>query len=215
MDPLTGLTNMQQRYYDQGVGRFLSVDPVSASSINGGNFNRYWYANSNPYKFIDPDGRFFQSIFGPPSPTSPYRSIEGADRGDEEMVMLVAAPAAAGAGAAAIVTLPATAPLVIATVKVTKSKAVRRAAKEIFCAAITLSCGADKDPPKDIADRIPETQRGEQADALRKLIEERLRRNNGEQPGPPLPPRPIPDPKPKLSVQAPLLDRQCLRMGRC
>lgn len=57
MDPATGLTYMQQRYYDQGVGRFLSVDPVSASSINGGNFNRYWYANNNPYKFTDPDGR--------------------------------------------------------------------------------------------------------------------------------------------------------------
>jgi hypothetical protein len=39
------------------VGRFLSVDPVTASSINGGNFNRYWYANNNPYKFMDPDGR--------------------------------------------------------------------------------------------------------------------------------------------------------------
>jgi RHS repeat-associated protein len=57
MDGLTGLTNMQQRYYDQGVGRFLSVDPVSASSINGGNLNRYWYANNNPHKFVDPDGR--------------------------------------------------------------------------------------------------------------------------------------------------------------
>ena len=57
MDGATGLTYMQQRYYDQGVGRFLSVDPVSASSINGGNFNRYWYANNNPYKFTDPDGR--------------------------------------------------------------------------------------------------------------------------------------------------------------
>jgi len=57
MDPLTGLTYMQQRYYDQGVGRFLSVDPVTASSVNGGNFNRYWYANNNPYRFIDPDGR--------------------------------------------------------------------------------------------------------------------------------------------------------------
>lgn len=48
---------MQQRYYDQGVGRFLSVDPVTVSSVNGGNFNRYWYANNNPYRFVDPDGR--------------------------------------------------------------------------------------------------------------------------------------------------------------
>jgi len=44
MDSATGLTYMQQRYYDPGVGRFLSVDPVTASSVNGGNFNRYWYA---------------------------------------------------------------------------------------------------------------------------------------------------------------------------
>ena len=35
----------------------MSVDPVTASSVNGGNFNRYWYANNNPYKFTDPDGR--------------------------------------------------------------------------------------------------------------------------------------------------------------
>lgn len=38
------------------IGRFLSVDPVKATSV-GGNFNRYWYANDNPYKFTDPDGR--------------------------------------------------------------------------------------------------------------------------------------------------------------
>ena len=46
MDLATGLTYMQQRYYDPAVGRFLSVDPVTASSVNGGNFNRYWYANN-------------------------------------------------------------------------------------------------------------------------------------------------------------------------
>lgn len=47
-----------QRYYDPQIGRFLSVDPVTANSVNGSNFNRYWYANNNPYKFVDPDGRF-------------------------------------------------------------------------------------------------------------------------------------------------------------
>lgn len=57
MDAQTGLTYMQQRYYDPQIGRFLSVDPVTASSVNGSNFNRYWYANNNPYKFTDPDGR--------------------------------------------------------------------------------------------------------------------------------------------------------------
>ena len=56
MDPLTGLTNMQQRYYDPLVGRFLSVDPVAARPT-GDNFNRYSYAANNPYRFRDPDGR--------------------------------------------------------------------------------------------------------------------------------------------------------------
>jgi RHS repeat-associated protein len=57
MDGATGLTYMQQRYYDQSLGRFLSVDPVTANAANGGNFNRYKYAANNPYRFTDPDGR--------------------------------------------------------------------------------------------------------------------------------------------------------------
>ena len=56
-DAATGMTYMQQRYYDPMIGRFLSVDPVTANSGTGGNFNRYWYANNNPYRFTDPDGR--------------------------------------------------------------------------------------------------------------------------------------------------------------
>jgi uncharacterized protein RhaS with RHS repeats len=46
---------MQQRYYDPVAMRFLSVDPVAASPLS---FNRYWYAANNPYKNIDPDGRY-------------------------------------------------------------------------------------------------------------------------------------------------------------
>jgi RHS repeat-associated protein len=53
-DAETGLSYMQARYYDPFAGRFLSPDPVAAS---GENFNRYWYANNNPYRYIDPDGR--------------------------------------------------------------------------------------------------------------------------------------------------------------
>lgn len=37
--------------------RFVSVDPVQANANNGQNFNRYHYANNNPYKFTDLDGR--------------------------------------------------------------------------------------------------------------------------------------------------------------
>lgn len=53
----TGLVYMQQRYYDPIAGRFLSVDPVTTDAKRGGHFNRYAYADNNPYKYTDPDGR--------------------------------------------------------------------------------------------------------------------------------------------------------------
>lgn len=56
-DSATGLSYMQQRYMEPQLGIFLSVDPISADGMNGANFNRYWYANWNPYRFVDPDGR--------------------------------------------------------------------------------------------------------------------------------------------------------------
>jgi len=55
-DPATGLNYMQQRYYDPQSGRFVSTDPVVPTD-DGGNFNRYEYANDNPYRYTDPDGR--------------------------------------------------------------------------------------------------------------------------------------------------------------
>lgn len=57
-DGATGLTYMQQRYYDPQVGAFLSVDPVTALSAPVGQFHRYRYADGNPYRFLDPDGRY-------------------------------------------------------------------------------------------------------------------------------------------------------------
>jgi RHS repeat-associated protein len=56
-DALTGLSYMQQRYYDPVLGRFLSVDPFPTDTSTGDEFNRYVYAGNNPYKFVDPDGR--------------------------------------------------------------------------------------------------------------------------------------------------------------
>ncbi|MCH6484869.1 RHS repeat-associated core domain-containing protein [Pseudoxanthomonas sp. LH2527] len=61
-DAATGLTYMQQRYYDPQVGLFLSVDPVTAHSEPVGMFNRYRYANNNPYRFTDPDGRITKEM---------------------------------------------------------------------------------------------------------------------------------------------------------
>lgn len=56
-DSVTGLSYMQQRYYDPGVGQFLSVDPVAPFEKPDTHFNRYRYANSSPQRFTDPDGR--------------------------------------------------------------------------------------------------------------------------------------------------------------
>ena len=46
-----------QRYYDPALVAFLSVDPVTVNTTSGWNFCRYCYADGNPYKFTDPDGR--------------------------------------------------------------------------------------------------------------------------------------------------------------
>lgn len=56
-----GLSYMQARYYDPVIGRFYSNDPVdSITHLSTPNhiygFNRYAYANNNPYKFTDPTG---------------------------------------------------------------------------------------------------------------------------------------------------------------
>jgi RHS repeat-associated protein len=56
------LSYMQARYYDPVIGRFYSNDPVGYSNVH--NFNRYAYANNNPYKYIDPDGKNALTAFG-------------------------------------------------------------------------------------------------------------------------------------------------------
>ena len=53
----TGLQHFGARWYEPELGRFLSPDPVLFKEDNIYSFNRYAYANNNPYKYIDPDGR--------------------------------------------------------------------------------------------------------------------------------------------------------------
>jgi RHS repeat-associated protein len=55
-DTSTGLSYMGARYYDPTIGRFMGIDaaPADPGSVHG--FNRYAYANDNPYKYVDPDG---------------------------------------------------------------------------------------------------------------------------------------------------------------
>ncbi|MEU5783173.1 RHS repeat-associated core domain-containing protein [Micromonospora lupini] len=51
----TGLTQVGQRAYDPGVGRFVSVDPV-LDHYDPQQMNAYVYANNSPVTFSDPSG---------------------------------------------------------------------------------------------------------------------------------------------------------------
>jgi len=58
-DDALSLSYFGARWYDPDVGRFLAVDPrdwTENSPMHS--FNRYAYANNNPYRFVDPDGEF-------------------------------------------------------------------------------------------------------------------------------------------------------------
>ena len=56
-DQTNWITYMGARYYIPLIGRFTSVDPQGIVPENPHSFNRYAYANNNPYKYVDPDGR--------------------------------------------------------------------------------------------------------------------------------------------------------------
>lgn len=61
-DLTSGLIYMQARYYDAGIGRFLSEDPSAPSPGNIHTFSRFEYANDRPIGTIDPDGRQAQVV---------------------------------------------------------------------------------------------------------------------------------------------------------
>jgi hypothetical protein len=48
---------------DPNLGVFLSVDPVTAYEQPLRKFNRYLYANGNPYRLKDPDGRIVEAVW--------------------------------------------------------------------------------------------------------------------------------------------------------
>ena len=48
---------MKARFYDPDIGRFYSNDPVGFTTSSPMMFNRYAYANNNPFAHTDPDGK--------------------------------------------------------------------------------------------------------------------------------------------------------------
>jgi uncharacterized protein RhaS with RHS repeats len=98
---------MQQRYYDPVAGRFLSVDPVTTNAKDGSFFGRYHYANNNPYKFKDPDGRSpFGALAGIVVEIGYQMKVEGRAWGDLDVSDILVAGAIGavlpGAGSAII-----------------------------------------------------------------------------------------------------------------
>jgi RHS repeat-associated protein len=55
-DRLDDLDYMRARYYNQHLGRFLSVDPIGGSIGSIQSFNRYAYVGNSPMNFVDPFG---------------------------------------------------------------------------------------------------------------------------------------------------------------
>jgi RHS repeat-associated protein len=55
-DPETGLVYLRARYYDPGVGRFLTRDTWQGRRGEPITLHKYLYANGNPVVFVDPTG---------------------------------------------------------------------------------------------------------------------------------------------------------------
>ncbi|HRP71437.1 MAG TPA: RHS repeat-associated core domain-containing protein [Luteimonas sp.] len=155
-DAATGLTYMQQRYMDPQLGVFLSVDPVTAYQQPVVSFNRYRYANGNPYKFTDPDGRcgnpigqaFNEYVGQSLGHMSCDRQLEAMDpklRAAQAAVerdsLLVAVPLVAPAAGVAAVKVGA--PLVAGAASVYRNPVVRLA-----CALGLSLCKFDADSPR-------------------------------------------------------------------
>lgn len=58
-DEETGLDFAQARYFNSGLGRFMSVDPLGKSEKleDPQTWNRYSYVLNNPLRYTDPDGQ--------------------------------------------------------------------------------------------------------------------------------------------------------------
>ena len=62
--PEFGLIDMNGRFYDPVLGRFLSPDPYVQDPTFSQNFNRYSYCMNNPVRYTDPSGEFWHIVIG-------------------------------------------------------------------------------------------------------------------------------------------------------
>jgi RHS repeat-associated protein len=65
-DTETGFDYFGARYYRSDTGRFTTIDPVFTWKENledPQRWNRYAYVRNNPLKYVDPDGRWFETLW--------------------------------------------------------------------------------------------------------------------------------------------------------
>jgi RHS repeat-associated protein len=58
----TGLYFYGARYYDPGLGRFITADTIVQAPYDPQSLNRYSYCRNNPLKYVDPTGHFWWFI---------------------------------------------------------------------------------------------------------------------------------------------------------
>ena len=75
-EPGLGLQYLQERYYDPGVGRFISQDPIGLP----GGLNLYGYAGNDPVNRLDPSGLQAEE--------EPFRTPEEAKEDQDEFEAL-------------------------------------------------------------------------------------------------------------------------------
>ncbi len=74
-DEEIGLSFNGARDYDPVIGRFYGIDPVSFQEDNFHSFNRYTYANNNPYFYVDRTGEAGRYYGVPPTPQAVQLNI--------------------------------------------------------------------------------------------------------------------------------------------
>ncbi|RYH63584.1 MAG: hypothetical protein EON54_07840 [Alcaligenaceae bacterium] len=95
-DPDTKLSYMGARYYMPLLGRFTGIDPVEIVPEQPHSLNRYAYANNNPYKYVDPDGKQSVSVNVFPN-FNPNEYLTNLAAESAKFILMVAGGAGGGA----------------------------------------------------------------------------------------------------------------------
>jgi RHS repeat-associated protein len=61
-DSESGLDYALARFYDSGMGRFCSADPIQGRPDDPQSWNRYAYVRNNPVNITDPSGKFWEFL---------------------------------------------------------------------------------------------------------------------------------------------------------